>query len=104
MLGFHTLGRQALGATTRETFAAATAPTYTANLVLSGTGFTVALGDTLSGTGHALNANTSAAGSGYATALGDTLTGTGFALDANTSAAGAGTALTLDTELTTQVD
>lgn len=78
MLGFHTIGRQALGATTSEAFAAATAPTYTANLVLSGTGFTVALGDTLSGTGHALNANT--------------------------SAVGAGTALTLDTELTTQVD
>lgn len=78
MLGFHSLGRQALGATTGQTFAAATAPTYTANLVLSGTGFSLALSDTLSGTGHTLSANTSAAGTG--------------------------TAITLDSELTTQVD
>lgn len=79
MLGFWAIGQQALGAVDDVPSApAVTSPVYTANLVLSGTGFAVTLGDTLSGEG--------------------------FTLNANTASSGTGTALTLDTELTTQTD
>ena len=78
MLGFQAIGKQALGAVNDVPSAAATSPVYTANLVLSGSGFAVTLSDTLSGEG--------------------------FTLNANTGSSGTGTALTLDTELTTQTD
>ena len=112
MLGFHTIGRQALGATTSEAFAAATAPTYTANLVLSGTGFSVALAGTLTGpipttTTVEVTYEPDALGAFVLGAGANDTTTTYSEADPTSSASdqmsGTGFRLTLDTELSTQV-